>query len=364
MNWELLKITYFGTTVLNWAVSVATFVVLYFGISTLLKYLARRLEVFSEKTQTELDDMIVDLMKVRTKRFFVFVLALYGASQLLVLGLKAEQLLNTAALISLAIQLGIWGNGVINFLVSRRASRDGEEGLNLEAYSVITWLAKATLWVMVVLLTLNNLGIQITTLIAGLGISGIAVALAVQNILGDLFASLSIVLDRPFIIGDFIIVGEQMGTVEHVGLKTTRVRSLSGEQLIFSNTDLLGSRIRNFRRMEERRVVFSLGVIYQTPAEKVERIPEILREVIESLPDVRFERAHFFKYGAFSLDFEIVYWVLDRDYNLFMDIQQTINIKLFRRFGDEGIEFAYPTQTLFLEKGEGFGEVNSETSNR
>jgi small-conductance mechanosensitive channel len=351
MDWELLKVTYFGNTVLGWCVAVVTFTVAYFGISIILKYISRKLDALAERTQTDLDDLIVGLLKVRTKKLFIVVLALYAASQVLTLTLKAGTIIKATAFLALVIQAGIWGNGIVNFLVSRRAAKDGEEGLNLEAYSVITWLAKATMWVLIILLALNNLGIQITALIAGLGISGIAVALAVQNILGDLFASLSIVLDRPFIIGDFIIVGDQMGTIEHVGLKTTRARSLSGEQLIFSNTDLLNSRIRNFRRMDERRILFNLGVTYQTSAEKLERIPGIIREIIEAQSQVRFDRAHFSGYGAYSLDFEIVYWVLDRDYTVFRNIHQAINLALFRKFEEEEIEFAYPTQTLFLEKG-------------
>jgi small-conductance mechanosensitive channel len=352
MNWELLQNLYLGNTLLKWCIALVTFIVVYFGITTLLRFLGHKLEALSEKTHSDLDDMIVDLLKVRTKRLFLIVFALYGASNVLVLPEKAVTILSAAVFLSMAFQVGIWGNGVINFLVSRRAARDGEEGLNLEAYSVITWIAKATMWVLVLLLAMNNLGIQITTLIAGLGISGIAVALAVQNILGDLFASLSIVLDRPFIIGDFIIVGDQMGTVEHVGLKTTRVRSLSGEQIIFSNTDLLGSRIRNYRRMNERRVLFSLGVTYQTPAEKLEKIPAMIEEIITANELVRFDRAHFSGYGDFSLNFEIVYWVLDRDYMVHMDIQQGIFVDIYRKFEEEGIEFAYPTQTIFMEKGE------------
>jgi len=173
---------------------------------------------------------------------------------------------------------------------------------------------------------------------------GSAVALAVQNILGDLFASFSIVLDRPFVMGDFIIVGEHLGTVEHIGLKTTRLRSLSGEQLVFSNTDLLGSRIRNYKRMAERRVVFSLGVLYQTSPEQLEKIPQMIRDIVEAQTPVRFDRAHFKEYGASSLNFEIVYYVLSSDYALYMDIQQRINYQLKSRLDANGIEFAYPTQ--------------------
>ena len=216
--------------------------------------------------------------------------------------------------------------------------------------NALSFIARLVLWATILLLILDNLGVDITALVAGLGIGGVAIALAVQNILGDLFASLSIVLDKPFVLGDFVIVGDLMGSVENIGIKTTRVRSLSGEQLVFSNNDLLTSRIRNFGRMQERRVVFKLGVTYQTPAEKLEGIPGIIREAIEARDKTRFDRSHFASYGDFSLDFETVYYVLSADYNLYMDIQQAINLAIFRRFADEGIEFAYPTQTLFLEK--------------
>ncbi len=199
-------------------------------------------------------------------------------------------------------------------------------------------------------LVLDNLGVNITTLVAGLGVGGIAIALAVQNILSDVFCSVAILVDKPFQVGDFIIVGDMMGTVEKIGIKTTRVRSLSGEQLVFSNADLVNSRIRNYKRMQERRVVFSFGVIYQTPADKLEHIPAMVKEIIESVDQARFDRTHFKQFGDSSLDFECVYYVLSRDYNLYMDIQQKINLELFTRFEKEGIEFAYPTRTLYISK--------------
>lgn len=195
---------------------------------------------------------------------------------------------------------------------------------------------------------LDNLGVNITGLVAGLGIGGIAVALAVQNILGDLLASLSIVLDKPFVIGDFIVVDSLSGTIEHIGLKTTRIRSLSGEQLIFSNNDLLKTRIRNYKRMSERRIVFSFGIIYQTPTEKLKNVNKIVRDIIEKTENARFDRVHFKEYGDSSLNFEVVYFVIDPDYNIYMDVQESINLEIFRQFGEEGIEFAYPTQTLYV----------------
>jgi len=348
----ILDQVYLGNSLIMWGTAFVAAVAIYAVLSVLRRTVGSRLKNMADNTATDLDDFIADIVRVRTKKILFLALAVYGASLFLVLPPDFKRVLLGAVFVFLFLQVGLWGNGIINFLITRRAAKDGEDGLNLEAYSVITWIAKAGLWTIVVLLALNNLGIEITALIAGLGISGIAVALAVQNILGDLFASLSIVMDRPFIIGDFIIVGDQMGTVEHVGLKTTRVRSLSGEQIVFSNTDLLGSRIRNFRRMNERRILFTLGVTYQTPADKLERIPGMIREIIEAQEQVRFDRAHFASYGDFSLNFEMVYWVLDRDYALYMEIQQEINLALFRKFEQEGIEFAYPSQTIFLEKNE------------
>ena len=346
----ILDQVYLGNSVLKWVIAFVAAVAIYAVLSVLRRTVGSRLKSMADRTTTDLDNFISDLVRVRTKKILFLALAVYGASLFLDLPADIERVIVGAVFILLFFQVGLWGNGMINFLVTRRAAKDGEDGLNLEAYSVITWIAKAALWTIVVLLALNNLGIQITALVAGLGISGIAVALAVQNILGDLFASLSIVMDRPFVIGDFIIVGDQMGTVEHVGLKTTRVKSLSGEQIVFSNTDLLSSRIRNYRLMNERRVLFTLGMTYQTPAEKLERIPGMIQEIIEAQEQVRFDRAHFASYGDFSLNFEIVYWVLDRDYALYMGIQQEINLALYRKFEEEKIEFAYPTQTLFVEK--------------
>ena len=197
---------------------------------------------------------------------------------------------------------------------------------------------------------MDNLGFKISTVIAGLGIGGVAVGLASQAILKDLFSYFSIIFDRPFEVGDFIIIGEYLGSVEHIGAKTTRIRSLSGEQLIFSNTDLTDSRVRNYKRMEKRRVLFRLGVVYQTSLKQLKEIPGIIETVIKNVNDTIFDRAHFLSYGDFSLVFEIVYYVIGADYNKYMDIQQQINFAIKEEFERKGIEFAYPTQTLFVQK--------------
>jgi small-conductance mechanosensitive channel len=207
------------------------------------------------------------------------------------------------------------------------------------------------IWAGVVLFALDNLGVDITALVAGLGIGGVAIALALQNVLGDLFASLAIVLDKPFVLGDFVRVDDMVGTVEHVGLKTTRIRALSGEQLVFANNDILGSRLQNFGRMFERRIVFTVGVTYQTPRASLEKIPGIIQDAIEAQDDVRFDRSHLSAYGDFSINFESVWFVLSPDFATYMDRQQAIYFAIHEAFEHAAIEFAYPTQTLFLERG-------------
>lgn len=249
------------------------------------------------------------------------------------------------------IQSGVWLNAFLT--ESLRRYEDKHMAANAGKVTTLRALAFVGRIVIIIVVLLGVLesipGFEVTTLITGLGIGGIAVALALQNVLGDLFASLSISLDRPFSIGDFIIVGDFLGTVEHIGLKTTRIRSLSGEQLVFSNTDLLQSRIRNYMRMQQRRVPFTVGVTYQTPPSKLRKIPDIFKKQLEPFDDVHFDRAHFKAYGAYSLDFEFVYYVHTSDYNRYMDIQQSINLGLYDEFEKEGIEFAYPTRTLFVE---------------
>jgi small-conductance mechanosensitive channel len=237
---------------------------------------------------------------------------------------------------------------LVAWLDHRRKVTLTEDKAVAGSIGIIRFVARVAVWAMVLLLTLDNLGVDITALVAGLGIGGIAVALALQNVLGDLLASLSIALDQPFVIGDFVIVGEHMGTVEYIGIKSTRVRSLTGEQIVMSNADLLSSRLRNYGRMHKRRVVFTLGVTYETPRPKLREIPLRLREIIEAQDGVRFDRAHFAKYGPYSLDFEVVYYVQSPDFGRYMDAQQAINFRIHEAFEALGVEFAYPTQTLWL----------------
>ena len=208
-------------------------------------------------------------------------------------------------------------------------------------------------WTIGIVVLLDNMNVEISGLLTGLGISGIAIAFASQKVLADIFSYFTIFFDRPFDIGDFIIIGEHRGTVSHIGLKTTRIKSLSGEELVFSNNDLTDSRISNYGKMKERRINFKIGVVYSTSLEKLEKIPEIIEKIINNVEKTTFDRAHFSSYGDFSLIFEVVYYVKDSDYKVYMDIQEKINLEIKRKFEELNIEIAYPTQSIYLNSNSG-----------
>ena len=341
-----------GNTLLSWSVAGAAAFVVFVILSLLLRLVRRKLTQLSDRTATPVDDILAAILG-STRSFTLLLLALWVGSRFLHLG-ALQKAVDLVILVVLALQLALWANrGVSEYIAYfSRSHRDEDPGM-VSAVQGLSFVARLIIWAVALLLVIDNLGYDVTALVAGLGIGGVAIALAVQNILGDLFASLSIILDKPFVVKDFIIVGDLLGEVEKIGIKTTRVRSLSGEQLIFSNSDLLNSRIRNFKRMYERRVPFTFGVIYQTTPEQLESIPTMVKGIIEQLDKTRFDRAHFKSFGASSYDFEVVYYVLSPDYNLYMDIQQQINLGLCRAFADKGIDFAYPTQTIYLGTGAG-----------
>lgn len=345
----LSDLIFYHNPIYNWLVAFAIAAGIYLVMHLGKAIAQRRLGQLATKTVTEWDDLIAVLIE-RIHRLFLLVLAVYAGSLILILPSSVSDSFKKGVFVIVLFQFALIGSHTIKFLIERYRRRKLESNAAaVTTLSSVGFVLKTLLWFILLLVALDTYGVNVTALVAGLGISGIAVALAVQNVLGDLFASFSIVFDKPFVIGDFIIVGDFLGTVEYVGLKTTRIRSLSGEQLIFSNGDLLQSRIRNFKRMFERRVVFTIGVLYQTPYEHLIEIPNMIRSIIESQSQVRFDRAHFKEYGAYSLNFEIVYWIQNSDYNVYMDTQQSINFSIFKQFKEKEIEFAYPTQTLFIQ---------------
>jgi small-conductance mechanosensitive channel len=341
--------TFLGNSIYDYLIAVAVFAVSLIVLNVFEKILLKRLEKWAGKTETSIDDFLISTLKKKVLPLFYFV-AFYLAVSGLNLNPIFEKGLNVIAVILFTLFGVRFLLTVIIFTLETYWLNREKDKEKTQAIKGIITVIKLVVWSLAIIILLDNLGIKISTLVAGLGIGGVAIALAAQAVLGDLFSYFTIFFDRPFEIGDFIIIGEYLGVVEYIGIKTTRIRSLGGEELIFSNTDLTNSRVRNYKRMEKRRVVFKLGVTYQTQLPQLKEIPEIIRNIIESINETVFDRVHFFAYGDFSLVYEIVYYVLDRDYNKYMDIQQEINFKIKEEFDKRGIEFAYPTQTLFVNK--------------
>ncbi len=349
---ELLNTTFLENTLRTWAIAFGTAAASYVGLRLLIRIVIGRVAKLAERTQTKWDDVMIAALR-KTKALFLIILAASIGSNALELPARIRAILTSLTVIAFLVQGGMWLNSAIGqWLQNYRLERQQQDAASVMTMNALGIVTRIALWSLVLLLALDNLGVDITALVAGLGIGGVAVALALQNVLGDLFASLSIVLDKPFVLGDFLVMGEYVGNVENIGLKTTRIRSLSGEQLVFSNNDLLSSRIRNYGRLLERRILFSLGITYQTPRDQLERIPGMIRNAVEAQQRVRFDRSHFKAYGDSALIFETVYYVLGPEYNLYMDVQQAINLSIHEQFEREGIDFAYPTQTLFLVKAD------------
>lgn len=345
---QVLDYPILNNSVGNWLLAVLVVCLVYVGLRLLRNLAAKYLTRLVAARAAGWEGAVTELLR-RTHPIFLAVVSFLVGSQVLLLTDGVRQALLRGLAVALVIQGGVWAVGFVAFYVERyREQKLKADPSSVTTVLVVGFLIRIGIWCLVALLVLDNLGVQITPLLTGLGIGGIAVALAVQTVLKDLLGSISIMLDRPFVIGDFLILGSEMGSVEYIGLRTTRIRSISGEQLVLSNADLLDSRIRNFGRMRERRVVFTIGVTYGTPRAKLIQIPQIIREAIESQPTTRFDRSHFKEYGSFSLNFETVFFVGVPDFMTYANIQQAINLRIHERFEQEGIEFAFPTQTLHV----------------
>ncbi len=348
---EFLNQTYFGNTIEAYLIALGIFIGGMILVKIAEKIVLFRLKKWADKTETTLDDFLIKRVEksiVPLLYFGVF----YAAITSLTLTDKVKNIIEIASLVVLTFFIVRFISSIIMFTLTyfiKKQERGEEKARQLRGMTV---LINIFVWVIGIVFLMDNLGFNISAVVAGLGIGGIAIALAAQAILGDLFSYFVIFFDRPFEVGDFITVQDKVGTVEYTGIKTTRIRSLTGEQLVFSNTDLTNSRIHNFKKMERRRVVFKLGVVYQTPSNQLAEISSLVREIIEKQPDTVFDRGHFATYGDFSLNFEFVYFVIGSEYVKYMDTQQKINLEIYDEFEKRGIEFAYPTQTLFVNKEE------------
>lgn len=347
---NLLNQIVFGNTILNW---IAALVAAYLAVLA-LQLIRRTLSHWLAKRYAETRNLFDDFLYKASQRTWTYLglaAAIFITTLLLKIGPSFAPTARAIGFFFGLVQVALWGTDLINLYVSHRIEEEIQEDPSVAtAMNAAGIIGKVLLWSVLLLTALDNVpNVEINTLIASLGVGSIAVALAVQNILGDLFAALSIAFDKPFEIGDFISSGDYSGSVEHIGIKSTRLRSLTGEQLVLANSDLLNSRIRNYKRMKRRRAVFTVGVATDTPYEKLTQIPDILREIVTAQPKVTFDRAHFTTYGDYTLDFEIVYFLPVPDFTLFMDTQQAINLEIYRRFEEEGIELPYPTQAVVVK---------------
>ena len=353
MSW-VRDTTIAGIPLWNLFVALTAAVTTYVAILVVLRLLARRAEGWEARSHSVVSHAAADIVG-GTSRWLMLLVALLVGANLLDLPGRWESRLSQLWFVAVALQMALWGMRAITIAVQRYVERHSTTGMTQVSASatLLSWGLRTLLWSVVLLAILSNLGVNITAFIASLGVGGIAVALAVQNILGDLFASLAIAVDKPFEVGDFIVVGDVVGTVQVIGLKTTRVRSLQGEQIVMSNTDLLKQTINNYRLMERRRIVFTFSVSQATTAEQAEAIPLAVRKLIEAQPKLKFDRAHLKGFGPNSFDYEVVYIVQDPDFNIYMDLQQAINLGLMRELESLGVRFAAPTSTVYMSRSGG-----------
>lgn len=345
---DILDQVYYNNTVRQYLITLAVIIGGLLLVLLIKRLLIKRLSAWAEKTEGTWDDFIVESISRFGVPIFLWLVVYWGLHILRLSDRAAYYLAVITSVILTYYVLRLISSMILMLLKAelRRRERGDEK---LKQLGGLIMVVNIVIWFLGFVFLLSNWGVKVTPIIAGLGIGGIAVALAAQNILGDLFSYFVIFFDRPFEAGDFIIVEDMMGSIEYVGIKTTHIRSLSGEQIIIGNSNLTNSRIRNYKRMFRRRVVFGINVDYGTPRELVEKIPGMLRSIVEQQQDITFDRAHFAAYNDWSLRFEVVYYVLNPDYNLYMDIQQRINLQILDAFEHNDIRFAIPTQSLYVK---------------
>jgi small-conductance mechanosensitive channel len=345
MNIWLQNNFFFAIPAYQWLVAIVIALVCYFAMRIIWRLILKKMTEIALKTASILDDVFVEVLN-STQKLTLAIFALLIGMHFLELPSKWESRLDHISFIIIGIQFALWLSKGITIWSRLQLTEKNGPVPNHVITSMLSWVFKAVIWSIIFLTILANVGVNITAFVASLGVGGVAVALAVQSILSDLFASLAIGLDKPFIIGDFVVFGEVAGSIERVGLKTTHIRSISGEQIVCSNTELLKNTIHNYKRMSERRVVFNFGITYDTQPAMLEKIPLLVKKAVALSKDTRFDRAHFKEFGANALNFEVVYFITSSDFNLYMDIQQSINLYLMNEFKNMEVKFALPAVTL------------------
>lgn len=340
---------WFGNTLVDYVTAVVLFLLyltVFKGVQSLILY---RLKKLSQKTSTDIDDTLVKIVSTIKPPFYFF-LAFYFSVSTLSTDAIFGKVIHVVLIVWIFFQIIHVVQILIHFIAHKYMSREGEPIETDTAVQALNIIAQIALWALGILLILSNIGVDVTFLIAGLGIGGIAVAFAVQGILEDLFSSFTIYFDRPFRVGDFIVVNGSSGTVTKIGIKTTRIKSLQGEEVVIPNQKLTGETVQNYKKMQSRRVSFNFGVEYQTPTKKLAKIPRTVKTIVESQNEVEYGRTHLKTIGEYALMYEVVYTMTNSDFNLYMDTQQSINLAILQAFEQQKIRLAYPTQTIKLKQ--------------
>jgi len=340
----------FGNPLRDWFLAALVAVAVWAALWAIRRFTTLH---FKDHSTTAKNPTLVRLIAYligNTKQFFLFAVALYAAQALVTLPDKHQRIVSAVVTILVLLQVGLWAGRAVRFYLELKELERGADRTFSGSLDIINFVTRMLIWSLLFLVGLSNFGVNITALLAGLGVGGVAVALALQNVLGDLFASLSIALDKPFMVGDNLTIDAFVGKVEHIGIKTTRLRSEGGEQIILSNADLLKSRIRNFGRLSEQRVLTTIRVTYATPAEKLKQMPKLLEAIVREQPQVRFERCHLKTLGESSLHFELSYFVQQPAANPLLDLQQAVYFRIIDELRLLGVEFAYPTQRVLLDE--------------
>jgi small-conductance mechanosensitive channel len=336
-----------GIPATEWLIAGVIFAVAWAGLWILRDLIASRYQKYSSSKNPTLIRLIAYMIG-NTKQILFFAVALDAARASLTLPDKVQHGVSNAVMILILIQVGLWAGRAVRFYLEMKERERGADRVFAGSLDIINFVARMLIWSLVILVALDNLGVNITALLAGLGVGGVAVALALQNVLGDLFASLSIALDKPFVIGDSLTIDTFIGKVEHIGIKTTRLRSESGEQIILSNADILKSRVRNFGRLSELRILATIRLTYDTPGDKLKGMPKLFESIVREHAQARFDRCHLKSLGESSFQFELSYFVRQPDVNSVLDLQQAVNFRIVDELRRLGVEFAYPTQLVFL----------------
>lgn len=350
MSWDVLLDESLWIRV---AIVVAVTLVSYWVLRAVLSFVTRRLRGLAERSGRRLTAVAAEML-THTSRLLLFAFSLLIGLKVVDLPARWELMMAHGWFIALAFQIALWADVGVRLWIESLA-RDGA-ARNPVTTTLIGIMVRLVVWTTMLLSILANLGVNITALVASLGVGGIAIALAVQTLLSDVFASMSIGIDKPFEIGDFVVFGDVAGTIEHIGLKSTRIRALSGEQVVCSNADLLGQIVHNYKRMNTRRIVFRFGIAYDTPSDKARQVSQLVKRIIDGLPDVNFDRAHLLAFDESRMTYEVVYIMQVADYNRYMDIQQELNLGLIDGLKEMGVRFAFPVRKVEFVGGR-FPEV-------